>query len=84
MNRTGLIITQMLGSGLDALMLYSCSVSREADESMGLQIKMNLKYFPWNPYNMQQPTSKIGSQNGIKAFTFPETALCGLDSKRFL
>lgn len=71
LNWTGLIIRHMFDSGFNVLMLYSWSVSQEAYRSTGHRIKMPFTYFPWNSYDMQQPTSKINSQNGIKAFMSP-------------
>lgn len=52
-------------------MLYSCSGSKMGHRSMGLQIKMHLKHFPWHSQNMQKASSKINSQNGIKTLMSP-------------
>lgn len=71
LSQTGFIIRQMLDSGFNVLMLHSCNVSQGDHGSMGLQIKMHLKHFSWHSQNMQQATSKINSQNGIKAFMSP-------------
>lgn len=71
LSQTGFIIRQMLDSGFNVLMLYSCSGSQEGHRSMGLQIKMHLKHFPWHSRNMQKGTSKINSPHGIKAFMSP-------------
>lgn len=42
-SRAGLIIRRMFPSWFNVLMLYSCSVSREAHRSTALQIQIHLK-----------------------------------------